>query len=110
MLRPLAFLTLAALVGCAASNNIPGDTHADATLKRDIYQTIRTYELATTKDYYPKVIDTTHQDLAGGASREIWTVISGTVQSKYEVNVRPSPQGGSDLSVHKIEGPMAPAK
>lgn len=102
-------LSFALLAGCA-SREIPGQTMADPVLKRDIYQNIRTYELATTGDYNPKVLDTTHEDRADGSSREVWTVKSGQTVSKYEVLVRPSPQGGSDMAFRKIEGPMGRTK
>lgn len=106
VLSVLAFSSL--FLGGCASSDVPGQTMADATLKRDILQNIRSVEVATTGSTDVKVIDTTHEHNAAGVSHEVWTVSTGGVESKYDIVVTPSPQGGSDLKIRKIAGPTKP--
>jgi hypothetical protein len=110
----LVFFLALGLCGCMTVGTamIPGQTFADFTLKRDTYRQLGVLErgCAGTKNGQgvnryadPDIVDTTvveYPVTPGGSWKEHWKVRrTGGVTAVYTVTYRPSPQGGTDISV-----------
>jgi hypothetical protein len=106
IVRCLSALVLTlGMLACSAVE-VPGETKADAALKKTATDTIKQLELA----YGCSTLFLTVTDskvvvpFDGKHSVEKWTIKSCNGETHYyEVNFVPSPAGGTDVGVRKLE-------
>ena len=95
----VAFMSIPLLAGCHLFWTAPGNTSADWTLQRDTRTLIGFYEHSAGGSMQPNVVDTAlvKRDASGWV--ETWVVDRNGTRVDYEVSFRPSPRGGTDISV-----------
>lgn len=102
---PLAALLLAvAAIGAApAARADTISTVADVRLQADVMQMIGMYESAAGGSAKPTLIAAEQLDREGASYVERWTVDSDGKQVAYRVKLTPSPSGGVDFSVTRLQ-------
>ena len=95
----LAFLIIA---GCAATQQISGSV-ANATLQSDVMRAIGTYESAMGGSDQPKLVSASSAGKTGSTFIEHWVVDSNGKKVTYQVKLIPSPQGGIDYGIVRLQ-------
>ena len=104
---PRAFAALVlvmSLVGCGLFSTVPGDTTADWRLQREVKRVIGLLEASAGGSNPPNVVDTHDVKSDGKWWVETWVVDRSGTRVEYQVGFRPSPRGGTDLSVRSGMG------
>ena len=101
--RSVLPLLLAVTMGCAAVE-VPGATTADPSLKEDVTDALKQFELNYGCSTLWLTVTNTElvSPFDGHSSKEKWTVQScnGEVHA-YEVTLTPAPGGGTDFGIRK---------
>ena len=94
---------VASLFGCAAVQ-VPGETQAGPTLKKDVTDLIKQLELAYRCSTLKLTVADTKITMPfdGKRSQEKWNILSCNGENhSYEVNYTVSPRGGTDFGIRK---------
>lgn len=77
----------------------PAPTAADQVLKKDVLTAIEKLEVQSGATGQPKLIETRRVSIGSDAVTEVWVVSRDVKNVAYTVTMRPSPNGGVDLSI-----------